>query len=224
MTKEQAIEQNRGLVHKLARRYKNSKVDFLDLVQAGYLGILDAYDHYSEEKAKGERPFFTYAFYWVKKRIKEEAANGHLVKIPVNIQGTRNNVAKAKASYQALFGNEPDEFSLATMLDTDVEEISKTIFRCDVEFFSDVDTIPVANQPTMPKIPLSTFIEKLTYNETFVLVAREHNFTLEEIGKRLGAVHGRKPLSRERIRQIEEQGLKRIKKRLKTRKKKALFG
>ena len=225
MTKEQAIEQNRGLVYKVAKRYKNSKVEFLDLVQAGYLGILDAYEHYSEDKAKENgNTFYTYAFYWVKKRIQEEATNVHLVKIPVNIQSTRNSIYKAEASYEALFGKEPDEYSLATMLDMGVEEISKTNFRCDVEFFSDVNNVPAPNQEISLDPKFSTFVENLSYNETFVLVCREHNLTLEETGRRLGSALGKRALSRERIRQIEEQALNIIKRRIKIRKKQALYG
>ena len=70
MNKDQAIQENQGLVMMLARRYKNSRVEFLDLVQAGNLGLLDAFEHYDEKKSNGGT-FYTYAYYWVKKRIKE---------------------------------------------------------------------------------------------------------------------------------------------------------
>lgn len=209
MNKDQAIQDNQGLVMKLARRYKTYKVDFLDLVQAGNLGLLEAFERYDDKKSNGGS-FFTYAFYWVKKRIKEEVANSHIVKIPPHTQGIRNRVVKARAAYNAFFGDHPDEAELAAMLDTTEEEITKTDFRCDVDYFSDVDTILVNEQEEVysDTDELLAFIRDMPNKEAFVLFSRQEGITLEDIGKELGG------LCRERVRQIEEDGLNRIKKRL----------
>jgi len=205
MTKEQAIQDNQGLVMKLARRYKNNRVEFLDLVQAGNLGLLDAFERYDKKKSNGGS-FFTYAYYWVKKRIKEEIANSHIVKIPPHIQNIRNNIAKAKALYNVFFGESPDEAELAAMLDTTEDEIAKTNFRCDVNYFSDLNNVP-AQEEVSRKHEIAAFIKDLPEKEMFVLFSRQAGLTLEKIGKELGG------LCRERVRQIEKDGLNRIKKR-----------
>lgn len=210
MTKDQAIRDNQGLIMKLARRYKTYKVDFFDLVQAGNLGLLEAFERYSKKKSNGAS-FFTYAFYWVKKRIKEEVANSHIVKIPPHIQSIRNRAAKATAYYNAYFGDSPDEAELAAMLDTTEDEILKTNFRCDVEYFSDaLNNVPASEHKDVysDHPNFSTLIKKLSDREAFVLFSRQEGCTQDSIGKELGGI------CRERVRQIEKGALERIKKRL----------
>jgi len=208
MTKEKCIADNQGLVIKLARRYMNKCVDFLDLVQAGNLGLLDAYENYSEEKSNGAS-FFTYAFYWVKKRIKEEVANSHLIRIPFNVQNIRNKIAGAKAEYSTLFGDQPNDTELADILNTTEDEILKTNFRCDVGYFSDLNNTPALEKEELisSRKTLTTFIKNMPEKEMFVLLNRQEGYTLDEIGKDLG-------LCRERIRQIEKKGLERLKGRV----------
>jgi len=209
MNKEKCIANNQGLVIKLARRYLNKRVDFLDLVQAGNLGLLDAFEHYSEAKSNGAS-FFTYAFYWVKKRIKEEVVNSHLIRIPSNVQGTRNRIAAAKAEYSTLFGDQPDETELADMLDTTEDEILKTNFRCDVNYFSDLNNTaaPEREELISSKQKLSKLIKNMPEKEMFVLLNRQEGDTLDVIGKKLGG------LTRERVRQLEKKGLERLQRRV----------
>lgn len=84
---EAILEKNKGLVNKLASRYFCSSVDWDDLIQAGNMGLVEAERRFNPNLGAS---FFTYAYFWVRKRIKEEVAKAHLVVVPAAIQAKRD--------------------------------------------------------------------------------------------------------------------------------------
>lgn len=91
---ENIIKKNQGLVHKLARRYSCASSDYDDLLQAGNIGLIEAERRFDPTKGAS---FCTFAYFWVRKLIKEEVAKSHTVIVPANVQAKRNKGENAEA-------------------------------------------------------------------------------------------------------------------------------
>lgn len=102
MTREEAIASCQPFIVKTARKHaKRGMIDFLDLVQAGNLGVLEAYDRFDESR---NNKFFTYAIYWIQKTMQEAIYKSCTIIVPQNVQAIRKKVENKKQTHFAETG------------------------------------------------------------------------------------------------------------------------
>lgn len=195
--REKLIKDHQRLVYSIANKWKGRGVEFLDLVQEGNIGLLTALKHFDPDKGT---QFSTYAYYWVKKCIRDAVYNfGSTVRVPINKQESehkkRQMCAKLNAKYGANLVTENDprlcEFD-------DTEYTDKSV---DVSFDSTYED--VENMQAMVEA-----FSTLTWPEALVLRFRKFDGkSLQECGEDLN-------LCRQRISQIEKAAVEKIKSRV----------
>lgn len=223
MTKEEIIEQHQGIIIKLARAYLHRNVEFLDLVQAGNLGLLEAFERFEPIK---EVKFVTYAFFWVHKMIQEAARNsGSIVTIPTHIHRLQKKVNEARAQYETYWGDSPDYSEISVMTELTEAEIRKADFLVYIKYLEQDNDFSFGGRTYISchespcshideeKICFQRLLETLPGREKTVLKLRSQDKTLEEIGSILG-------YTRERIRQLEEVALEKLQRLVKTERRK----
>ena len=220
--KERLVTGNLRLVVLFARKYLGRGIALLDLVQEGNLGLIRAADKFDHRR--GFR-FSTYAAWWIKQSL-QRALLDRTVRLPVHVADDRRRVTKIRASFVAQHEREPtvDELSTLSALGHDrIENILSLPAQpssLDVPVGEDgdarlVDLVP-SNAPTPDQtaamnalgLQMGGLLARLDERERQILrlrfgidQAREH--TLEEVGKLLH-------LTRERIRQIEQAALAKL--------------
>lgn len=121
--KEKIILSNLRLVVSVAKRYLGHGISFLDLIQEGNLGLMKAVDKF--DLSKGFK-FSTYATWWIRQAITRSIANsGKTIRIPVHIQGKMNEVIKAKKELYLKLGREPTNAELAKQIDVSEEKLER---------------------------------------------------------------------------------------------------
>ena len=230
-TKEQAeiakrklVQSNLRLVVSIAKKYIGQGVLFMDLVQEGSLGLIRAAEKYDYTK---EFKFSTYATWWIKQTIiRAISNNSRLIRIPVHMSDKIRKYKKVKSELAKTYGREPSIYEIADKMELDVkkvQKIKKSLIKEPIsldtpvtddliieDYISDDDK----NRPE-EKAAKNSLCENMD-NLLTVLDERErkiitHRFgikgaktkTLEQIGHILG-------FSKERIRQIEDAALKKL--------------
>jgi RNA polymerase primary sigma factor len=226
------VRRNLRLVMSIARRYRVRGMPLLDLVQEGNLGLLKAMDRF--DPARGFR-FSTYAVWWIRHHINRAMADkSRLVRVPVHRLDRHNQIERARRRLVAELGRDPttDELGKATGLDAQqLEQIAQMRFErvvsLDAPRSGDEDDDRAAHDWFQdPHAEGASPVERMTHDvdltrlrvamrglkpiEAAVLSKRfgmgdRDERTLADIGEE----HG---LSRERIRQIEQQALARLRK------------
>lgn len=215
---------NLRLVVSIAKRYQNKGLSFMDLIQEGNIGLMKAAEKY--DASLGFR-FSTYATHWIKQSLSRAIMNqSRTIRIPAHMVGEVNQMKKMIAWYEKENNEEPTIEVLAEMLKKsvkEVEELQEMIQNTvslnaivgdeeDTElgdFIADEDTItPYKSAETaMLRDSLYDLLDTLSDREATVVKMRfglEGNaMTLEEVGKELG-------VTKERIRQIEDKALKKL--------------
>lgn len=226
IAKKKLIQANLRLVVSIAKKYVGQGILFMDLVQEGSLGLIKAAERF--DYTKGFK-FSTYATWWIKQTIiRAIANNSRTIRIPVHMTDKIRALKRAIVKLSVDLGREPDNEELADYLKLDVKKI-KTIKKAMIKEPVSLDT-PVAQdlcledyisdiEDKMPDIKtekefLNEDIKKaldiLSEKERFIIINRfgigeRKTKTLEELGKILG-------FSKERIRQIEGEALKKLRK------------
>lgn len=210
------VAQNLRLVVVVARRYKHPFLTQADLIQEGTLGLLRAVDGY--DPSRGTR-FSTYAGWWIKHGITRALANyGLTVRVPANVLGLRAQMSRAESQFVAEHGRSPSDQELASALGQPVKTIANArravLGRAELPAASegladdqsvDVDGLldwPVVSSELLERVDELPGIEGAVIRKRFALDG-DPPMTLAEIGE----LHC---LSRERIRQIEKQALRRM--------------
>ena len=226
--KKEFIERNLKLVVSVAKRYINKGLDFLDLIQEGNIGLMTAIDKF--DITKGYK-FSTLATYWIRQSITRAIANkSRNIRIPVYLNERILKYKRIKSKLEFTLNREPSIEEIANEMQVSVADVLKfqvllndTVSMNyivsddgDAEFGDFI----ASDEPALEDVVLdSTLIghinnmlneTNLNQNEINVLkmrygLAGEQRRTLEEIGKLYG-------LTRERIRQIEEKALIKIRK------------
>ena len=223
--RERMIKANLRLVVKIARDYEGMGLPLLDLINEGNIGLMKGVERFDPKKGA---KLSTYASWWIKQSIKRALANqSKTIRLPVHVVDKVTHIRRAEMKLREAFDRDPTDEELAHELDLDPRRIgqyrqaSKAPVSLDSpigddesERISEIVADPGAAAPFDRLIKetdtqlMREVLATLDQRENTILTMRfgltdGTQRTLEEIGGRLG-------VTRERIRQIQEQALRKL--------------
>lgn len=236
---ETLTKANLRFVVSVAKQYQNQGLSLGDLINEGNLGLIKAAKRFDETRGF---KFISYAVWWIRQSILQALAEqSRIVRLPLNRVGTLNKIGKAYSNLEQEFEREPSALELAMELDMDEEEVTDTLkvsgrhVSMDAPFTQGEENrlLDVIENEELPnpdhvlmKESLKTEIERalatLSEREAEVIklyfgLNKDHSLTLEEIGERFN-------LTRERVRQIKEKAIRRLRHASRSKNLKAYLG
>ena len=222
---EKLTKANLRFVVSVAKQYQNQGLSLGDLINEGNLGLIKAAKRFDETRGF---KFISYAVWWIRQSILQALAEqSRVVRLPLNRVGALNKIGKAFSNLEQEFEREPSASEIAEELEMTPYEVSDTIkisgkhLSLDAPFNQGddnrlLDVIQDDQQPPPDdylldeslKIEVQRALKTLSDREAEVIrlyfgLGREHPLTLEEIGERFS-------LTRERVRQIKEKAIRRL--------------
>lgn len=222
---EKLTKANLRFVVSVAKQYQNQGLTLGDLINEGNLGLIKAAKRFDETRGF---KFISYAVWWIRQSILQALAEqSRVVRLPLNRVGALNKIGKAFSNLEQEFEREPSANEIAKELDMTAFEVSDTLkisgkhLSLDAPFNQGddnrlLDVIQDDQQPPPDdmlldeslRIEVKRALKTLSDREAEVIrlyfgLDREHPLTLEEIGERFS-------LTRERVRQIKEKAIRRL--------------
>ena len=222
---EKLTRANLRFVVSVAKQYQNQGLSLPDLINEGNLGLIKAAEKFDETRGF---KFISYAVWWIRQSILQALAEqSRIVRLPLNQVGSLNKINKALSKFEQENERQPSNEELSEMIDVPKDKISETLrvgsrhVSVDAPFVegednSLLDVLPNDDSPSADRglvnESLNTEIERalstLTDREREIIKSFFgigcQEMTLEEIGERFG-------LTRERVRQIKEKAIRRLK-------------
>ncbi|MBL7901471.1 MAG: sigma-70 family RNA polymerase sigma factor [Bacteroidia bacterium] len=222
---EKLTRANLRFVVSVAKQYQNQGLSLPDLINEGNLGLIKAARRFDETRGF---KFISYAVWWIRQSILQALAEqSRIVRLPLNQVGSLNKINKAYSKLEQQFEREPSAEELAEILDLPIDKVSDTMkvsgrhVSMDAPFANGEESslLDVLVNLDSPKADnglmnesLSKEIDRalstLTERERDVVklffgIGLNHGLTLEEIGDKFD-------LTRERVRQIKEKAIRRL--------------
>ena len=222
---EKLTKANLRFVVSVSKQYQNQGLTLPDLINEGNLGLIKAAQRFDETRGF---KFISYAVWWIRQSILQALAEqSRIVRLPLNQVGSLNKINKAFSRLEQEFERPPSSDELATALEISEEKVKNTMkisgrhVSVDAPFVDGEDNslLDVMVNNDSPKADLILMRESLqreierslsTLSDRekdvvmlFFGIGRQHGLTLEEIGTKFD-------LTRERVRQIKEKAIRRL--------------
>jgi RNA polymerase primary sigma factor len=218
---------NLRFVVSVAKQYQNQGLSLPDLINEGNLGLIKAAQRFDETRGF---KFISYAVWWIRQSILQSLAEqSRIVRLPLNKVGLTNRIQKAYSLLEQQFEREPSAEELAEVLEMDIEEITATLGingrhvsmdspLSDGEENTLIDVLENTNADKTDgelvhtqslKTEIDRSLKTLTERQKEVIcfffgIGVDHPMSLEDIGERFS-------LTRERVRQIKDKAITKLK-------------
>lgn len=215
---------NLRFVVSVAKQYQNQGLSLPDLINEGNLGLIKAAEKFDETRGF---KFISYAVWWIRQSILQALAEqSRIVRLPLNQVGSLNKINKAFSKFEQEHERKPSPEELAESLDLPADKVADTLkvsgrhISVDAPFVdgednSLLDVLPNTDSPSADRALMNESLSREIDRALTTLTEREsdivrlffgigcQDMTLEEIGERFG-------LTRERVRQIKEKAIRRL--------------
>lgn len=223
---EKLTKANLRFVVSVAKQYQNQGLSLPDLINEGNLGLIKAAQRFDETRGF---KFISYAVWWIRQSILQALAEqSRIVRLPLNKIGTINKVRKTFNELEQKFEREPNEYELAQVMDMSIAEVkasmknNKRHVSMDAPLSNDEDSSNMYDLMTSEDLPdpdkrliheslseeINSTLKSIPIREAEVLrmffgLNGNRQYSLEEIGDYF-------ELTRERVRQIKEKAVRRL--------------
>jgi RNA polymerase primary sigma factor len=222
---EKLTRANLRFVVSVAKQYQNQGLSLPDLINEGNLGLIKAARRFDETRGF---KFISYAVWWIRQSILQALAEqSRIVRLPLNQVGSLNKINKAYSKLEQEFEREPTADEIATLLDLPIDKVSDTMkvsgrhVSMDAPFANGEESslLDVLVNHDSLKADAGLIMESLSKEidralstltererdvvKLFFGIGLNHGLTLEEIGDKFD-------LTRERVRQIKEKAIRRL--------------
>lgn len=222
---EKLTKANLRFVVSVAKQYQNQGLFLADLINEGNIGLIKAAKRFDETRGF---KFISYAVWWIRQAVLQALAEqSRIVRLPLNRVGTLHKIGKISSSLQQEYGREPSPDEIARELELSAVEVSDTLkisnshLSLDAPFSTSEDNslMDVLEDEFQPapdealldeslRLEIERALDTLSSREAEVInlyfgLNHEKALTLEEIGARFN-------LTRERVRQIKEKAIRRL--------------